>query len=359
MYRHERVNVFIGWALAALALVVYLMTTAPVVAFWDNGEFIAVGYTLGVGHPPGSPVYTLLSRLFSLLPFNNVARAVNFESIVAAALAMAFLYFSVARMARRWEGKVESFADGLPTYVAGVTCCLLTAFSFSFWENALEAEVYATNILTMTLTLWLVLKWTEIRDVPRDRRLLYLVIYLLALGVGTHLGCLLWAPAFLLFVVLFERNLVGVLFLALPLGMGFVLLSKGIVRGAAGIWILWLAVHALLRRPGVLAEQGAAEAEGAGTSGAPGRAPRRVDRHAHRDRGRGARHDRGRLRRRRRGVVRSLRGRLRRVDPPVRPPPSRRGHRPARDTSAAWSSSSRPSRPSRSRSTRTSSSGRA
>lgn len=242
MYPHERVNQIIGWALAALALAVYLMTTAPVVAFWDNGEFVAVGYTLGVGHPPGSPVYTLISRLFSLLPFDNVARAVNFESVVAAALAIAFLYFSVARMARRWERKVESFGDGLPTYVAGVTCCLLTAFSFSFWENALEAEVYATNILTMALTLWLVLRWTEIRDVPRDRRKLYMVIYVLALGVGTHLGCLLWAPAFLLFVVLFERNLLGTVFLSLPLGMGFVLLSKGVVRGAAGIWILWLAI---------------------------------------------------------------------------------------------------------------------
>lgn len=242
MYQHERVNQIIGWALATLALVVYVSTTAPVVAFWDNGEFVAVGYTLGVGHPPGSPVYTLLSRLFSLLPFDNVARAVNFESIVAAALALAFLYFSVARMARRWEGKVESFVEGLPTYVAGVTCCLLTAFSFSFWENALEAEVYATNILTMTLTLWLVLKWTEIQDVPRDRRLLYLVIYLLALGVGTHLGCLLWAPAFLLFVILFERNLLGILFLSFPLGMGFVLLSKGFARGAVGLWLLWLAI---------------------------------------------------------------------------------------------------------------------
>jgi tetratricopeptide (TPR) repeat protein len=242
MYAHERVNQIIGWGLAALAMVVYLMTTAPVVAFWDNGEFIAVGYTLGVGHPPGSPVYTLISRLFSLLPFDNVARAVNFESIVAAALAIAFLYFSIARMARRWEGKVESFGDGLPTYVAGIASCLLAAFSFSFWENALEAEVYATNILTMTLTLWLVLRWSEIRDVPRDRRKLYLVIYLLALGVGTHLGCVLWAPAFLLFVILFERNLLGIVFLSVPLAMGVLLVSKGFARGAAGIFIFWLAI---------------------------------------------------------------------------------------------------------------------
>jgi len=242
MYPHERIDRIIGWSLAAIVLIVYLMTTAPVVAFWDNGEFISVGYTLGVGHPPGSPMYTLITRLFSLLPFGNVARAVNFESVLAGALAIAFLYFSLTKMARRWEGRVESLSDALPTYITGVTGALLAAFSFSFWENALEAEVYATNILTMTGTLWLVLRWAELQEVPRDRRMLHLIVYLLALGVGTHLGCLLWAPAYLLWVILFESNMVGVLLLSVPLGMGFVLLSKGIARGAAGLWLLWLAV---------------------------------------------------------------------------------------------------------------------
>jgi tetratricopeptide (TPR) repeat protein len=242
MYEHRRMNLIIGWSMGGLALLVYLMTTAPVVAFWDNGEFIAVGYTLGVGHPPGSPIYTLICRLFALLPFPNVARAVNFESVLAGALAIAFLYFAIAKMAKRWEGRIQSFSDGLPTYVAGVTACLFAAFSFSFWENALEAEVYATNILMMTATLWMVLKWSEISEVPRARRYLYLIIYLLGVGVGVHMGCLLWMPAFLLFVIFFERNFIGVILLGLPLILGFVLLSKGIMRGAIGHWLFWLVV---------------------------------------------------------------------------------------------------------------------
>ncbi|MCK5596197.1 MAG: DUF2723 domain-containing protein, partial [Candidatus Eisenbacteria sp.] len=104
MYDHERTNRIIAWALGAFALIMYLATTAPVVAFWDNGEFVAVGYTLGVGHPPGSPIYTLISRLFSILPFANPAQAVNFESVVSAALALVFFYLAIAKMARRWEG---------------------------------------------------------------------------------------------------------------------------------------------------------------------------------------------------------------------------------------------------------------
>lgn len=267
MYQHERTNRIIGWSLAALSLVTYMATTAPVVAFWDNGEFIAVGATLGVGHPPGSPVYTLITRLFSLLPFPNVARAVNFSSILAAALAIAFLYFSIAKMARRWEGRVSSFSEGLPTYVAGVTASLLAAFSFSFWENALEAEVYATNIFIMTLTLWLVLRWTELQDAPRDRRYLYLVGYVLALGVGIHMGCLLWAPAYLLFIIFFERSFSGTLLLSIPLVLGFVLLSKGLLLGAIGLFALWTSVTIFYAAPALWPKPEAQKRPGARRGG--------------------------------------------------------------------------------------------
>jgi tetratricopeptide (TPR) repeat protein len=240
MERHQRTNTIIAWVLGAVAFVVYMMTTCPVVSFWDNGEFVAVGYTLGVGHPPGSPVYTLISRLFSLLPFPNVVQAVNFTSIVAATLAVVLFYLALTKMAKRWEGRVESFEDGLPTYVTGITACLFMAFSFSFWENALEAEVYATNILVMAATLWMTLRWSELRGDPRDRRYLFLIIYLLALGIGVHMGSLLWAPAFLLFIILFETRYVGLFLLALPLGMMFFMLSKGAPWGAYGIGLLWL-----------------------------------------------------------------------------------------------------------------------
>ena len=251
MYDHERMNRFIGWAVGAFALIMYLMTTAPVVAFWDNGEFVAVGYTLGVGHPPGSPVYTLISRLFSVLPFPNPAQAVNFQSVLAGALALSFLYLAIAKMAKRWEGRVQSFSEGLPTYVTGITACLLAGFSFSFWENALEAEVYATNMLVMASSLWLVMRWSEERQAPRDSRYLYLIMYLLSLGIGIHMGCLLWAPGILLFMIFFEKNYLGVIFLGLPLLLGFVLLSKGMdwYRGPLALWLFWAATNTFYAMP--------------------------------------------------------------------------------------------------------------
>ena len=51
-----------------ISLAVYTKTIAPTVPFWDGGEFIAASYILGIPHPPGSPLYILIGRLFSVLP---------------------------------------------------------------------------------------------------------------------------------------------------------------------------------------------------------------------------------------------------------------------------------------------------
>ena len=52
-----------------LDLIVYLLTLSPTLQFIDSGELAVVCKTLGIAHPTGYPLYTLLGRLFSLLPW--------------------------------------------------------------------------------------------------------------------------------------------------------------------------------------------------------------------------------------------------------------------------------------------------
>src|SRR3954467_2461178 len=86
--RQRRVDALLpAGATSLIALALYLRTLAPAVLVGDSGEFQFTGYILGVPHPTGYPLYTLLSKIFTWLPVGDVAYRVNLSSAVYAALA--------------------------------------------------------------------------------------------------------------------------------------------------------------------------------------------------------------------------------------------------------------------------------
>lgn len=182
---------------------VYLKTAAPTVSFWDCGEFISCSYTLGVPHPPGSPLYLLLGRLFTFLPIGeDAAFPVNLMSVIASAVAAMLVYLITVRLIRLAEGDTEDRTQGLwreaPAVVGGATAALMLAFSDTFWFNAVEAEVYGFSIMMMALAVWLGLYWMDRSGRPGSTRVLLFTAYLMGLSGGLHLLCLLAVPSLLM-----------------------------------------------------------------------------------------------------------------------------------------------------------------
>ena len=177
--------------------IIYLSTLAPTVAFWDCGEFITTAYTLGIPHPPGAPFYTLLGRIFSMLPFGEVAFRVNLLSAAAGIATVVFIYLCTVRLLCTWLDR-ENTVQQIAILVGGVVASLSTAFSFSFWNNAIEAEVYGLSMCITMLAVWVALRWDDAHKDHNSDRLLLFIAYLFGLGAGVHLQCLLTIPGILI-----------------------------------------------------------------------------------------------------------------------------------------------------------------
>ena len=175
--------------------IIYVMTVAPTVSYWDCGEFIACSYGLMVPHPPGAPFYLLVGRIFSMIPFvGDIALRVNFISVISSALTVMLLYLSIVHLIREWKGGLKSNADWQTAIYAGIHGSLSFAFTHSFWFNAVESEVYAPSMLFTALLVYIILVWSERSDQPGNERYLLIISYLIGLAIGVHLLNVLALP---------------------------------------------------------------------------------------------------------------------------------------------------------------------
>lgn len=164
---------------AGLLLIVYVVTLAPGVTYWDSGEFLSAMKTLGVPHPPGTPLYILAGNVWAKAfgPALGFAYAVNLFSAVCTAIACA----TFAYLVQEWTG------DRLAAIGGGVLAGLMS----SVWLNANETEVYAPALLLSAL---LLLAGDKARR-TRESRWLVLLAYLCGLGWSLQLSALVAAPA--------------------------------------------------------------------------------------------------------------------------------------------------------------------
>ena len=127
--------------MGGIAFAVYAITAHPSLPAGDSGELITVAHSLGVAHPPGYPLYTLLGYVWSHVPgFESVAYRMNLFSAACAAVAAAVLASAVLTFTR--------------SRAAALCAGGLAAFAVPVWKYAVVAEVFALNDLLAALALW-------------------------------------------------------------------------------------------------------------------------------------------------------------------------------------------------------------
>ncbi|HET8713283.1 MAG TPA: DUF2723 domain-containing protein, partial [Gemmatimonadales bacterium] len=160
---------------------------------WDAGEFITAAKVLGIPHPPGTPLFVLLGNVWGrLVPIGEYAWRLNLMSACFSAAGAGCLFLVTHRLLIGEAGWLR--------LGGAAAAALLSAFTFTNWQNSNETEVYTVATFSIAAICWLCLRWRDVRGTAAAPHLLLLVVYIAALSIGNHLLALLVGPAVSLFV---------------------------------------------------------------------------------------------------------------------------------------------------------------
>ncbi len=168
---------------AAAAFGIYRATLLPSLDFGDTAAFQDAGGALEITPRQGYPLYFAIGNVIVWLAGREPAFGMNLASAICAALACGLLAWLAA--------------DLSGSTLAGVFTGMLFAASYTFWSQAIIAEVYALHALMLAASL-VALAWWAKRPESIARLSTFFAIY--ALGFGNHLMMVLLLPAAALFL---------------------------------------------------------------------------------------------------------------------------------------------------------------
>ncbi len=226
--RFGRLDFLIAGNLTALSFLIYLLTMSRSIPYIDGGELTTVLWTLGIAHPTGYPLFTLLGNAFVHIPLSReIAVRANLFAVTCTAIAGGLFYLAFLRA--QWALGVGSTAankatpskkarvdnhdrfpaidlsKGFIVRLASAVAALCLIFSATFWEQSTSIEVYPLQLSLFALIL---IFWLKFYTVPTGRQA-FLAGLMLGLGFSNHMTTVLTVPAilFLLFMNHRERRL--------------------------------------------------------------------------------------------------------------------------------------------------------
>jgi hypothetical protein len=186
--------------------VVYFKTLAPTVFWIDSGELATVCFSLGIAHPTGYPVYTLIGRLFSLLPLGSPVQNLNLLSLFFISFSNLFLFLVLLAI---FELLFPELQKSWRSYISLVST-LIFSFSPTLWSQATSNEVYALNSLLNAILFYLILSQLNLKSrgkLAQSDKYLYLFFFLYGLSFGNHLSTVLLFPGFVfLFLMIYRKS---------------------------------------------------------------------------------------------------------------------------------------------------------
>ena len=170
-------------------LIVYNFTLAPSVIQIDSGELASVQKLLGIAHPTGYPLFTMLGYFFLQLPiFSSDIFQANFLAAIYCSISVGL--FSKFLFEIFLISKVNSLPETTIKLII-ISSSIVLGLSTTFWFQSTSVEVYSLHLVLIISTLFLFVK--AFRN--DDAKFWYLFAYFFGISLSNHMTSILIIPA--------------------------------------------------------------------------------------------------------------------------------------------------------------------
>lgn len=198
---NQKLAVIILIFFSLLFFLLYFYTLAPDILPADSGEFQVVATNLGIAHPPGFSLYTMLAHLMTRLPIGPTpAYRINLFSAISSTLTLTLVYIAVYILTKR--------------HLAAFISILALGTATTFWAQATTANIRSLSVFfTAVMFVALLAFYNNLKSsnensgpTQSDR---YLILFALALGLGVthHASLAFMGLIFVIFIILVDPSL--------------------------------------------------------------------------------------------------------------------------------------------------------
>ncbi len=179
---------------------IYLFTTSLDYQWGDGIELTISSNKLGVCHPTGYPLYAIIGKIFTSLPFGTIAFRMHYFSAVTSSLTVLFLFLILYEILRI---TLKNNNQGMTIFHLTLIAALsfLLGISRDFWMHSNVAEVYSLSCLFMVLFIYLAIRFL----ITNSMNYLITSAFIIGLGLTNHLLMVALVPVFLMIVWMKRR----------------------------------------------------------------------------------------------------------------------------------------------------------
>lgn len=224
-YRMKQIH-WIPVVTTIFVFIVYLFTLSRDIPAIDAGELATVQYTLGIAHPTGYPLFTLLGYVWSKIPLpaEGIVK-MNILSALFSAIGIFFLmkalYMLLTTPLQQQKTIKQKFhknassnqpaqiLEPIHYWLAAVVGAGFAAFSTTYWSQSTGVEVYSLQAALFSAYFFAVIRFISSSTV--SWRTIVILGGILGICFGNHMTSIFLLPGSLFLIIYKYKNLIKIL----------------------------------------------------------------------------------------------------------------------------------------------------